>query len=130
MTDDVLVRIRKRREEKGLSQENMAEMLGVNQSTYAKIETGVIRLSLPRLEGIAKALDCSINDLLSSHGTERLSMEMLSSYMLNEPPVKYGSPLFDELIETKNKYISELEEKVQLLRDKLKDCESRLNQTS
>lgn len=57
-------RIRLKREELGISQEVLAEMLGINQSAYAKIEQGNTQLTIDRLKQIAKALKISVIELL------------------------------------------------------------------
>lgn len=56
MAKEVLHKIRKLRENKDLSQEHLADRLGISQSTYAKIESGLIKLDLLRLEKIASIL--------------------------------------------------------------------------
>ena len=59
--------IRQIRLQKGLSQENMAEMLGLSTTAYGDIERGRTELSVSRLETIAKVLDIPLMQLL---GTE------------------------------------------------------------
>ena len=57
--------IKKYRNEKRLSQEDLAKKSGVKYTTLTKIETGVIRKpSVFAVSKIAKALDVSIEDLL------------------------------------------------------------------
>ena len=57
-------RIRQIRLQKGLSQENMADMLGLSTTAYGDVERGRTELSFSRLENIAKLLDMSLPDLL------------------------------------------------------------------
>ena len=59
-------RIRELRQEKQLSQEELARLLGVDRSAVAKWETGT---NLPRAEKLimmAKVFGCSVDELLSS----------------------------------------------------------------
>lgn len=57
-------KIRQLRLQKDLSQENMADMLGLSTTAYGDIERGRTELSFSRLENIAKLLDISLPALL------------------------------------------------------------------
>ena len=57
-------RIRLFRTARGLSQENVAEMLQMSVSWYAKVERGEIDLSISHIEQIAKIYNLSAGDLL------------------------------------------------------------------
>lgn len=50
---------------KGLSQENMAEMLNISLLAYGDIERGKKDIAYMRLEQIAEKLEVSIHDILS-----------------------------------------------------------------
>jgi transcriptional regulator with XRE-family HTH domain len=58
-----------RRKAKGLTQAQVAEMMGVEKETISRIETGVISPTLNRLRQIAEILDCSLSDLFRSDST-------------------------------------------------------------
>ncbi|WP_031526348.1 helix-turn-helix domain-containing protein [Dyadobacter crusticola] len=64
-------KIRLIRLQKGLSQENMADMLGLSTTAYGDLERGRTELSVSRLENIAKLLDVKLPDLL---GFDSVSM--------------------------------------------------------
>ena len=57
-------KIRLLREEKGLSQENLASALDITQSNYARLEKDDNRLSVPRLIVIARTLKTSVTELV------------------------------------------------------------------
>jgi len=57
-------KIRQLRLQKELSQENMADMLGLSTTAYGDMERGRTELSFSRLENIAKLLDVSLPALL------------------------------------------------------------------
>ncbi len=57
--------IRKLREKKGFSQEYIAEKLGINQSTYGKLERNISNITLDRLYKIANVLEEDIITLLN-----------------------------------------------------------------
>ena len=49
---------------KGLSQENMSEMLGLSLPAYADIERGKKEVTMKRMEEIAEKLEVSVSDIL------------------------------------------------------------------
>lgn len=57
-------KIRLLREEKGLSQENMAQVLDITQSNYARLEKDDNRISVPRLIIIAKTLETTVTEIV------------------------------------------------------------------
>ena len=57
-------RIRKYRKAYGLSQEQLAEQIGISVTHMSHIETGNTKLSLPVLAALARALDVRTDDLL------------------------------------------------------------------
>ncbi|QRR03515.1 helix-turn-helix domain-containing protein [Dyadobacter sandarakinus] len=57
-------RVRLIRLQKGLSQENMADMLGLSTTAYGDLERGRTEVSISRLENIAKVLDMPVQELL------------------------------------------------------------------
>ena len=61
MKDTIAYRIRKLRESKDYSQENIAGELGISTSAYSKIERGVTDPSVGRMGQIAKILEVDIN---------------------------------------------------------------------
>lgn len=55
-------RIRKLREEKGFSQEKLAELCGLHRTYISTVELGKRNISLVNIEKIANALSCQIKD--------------------------------------------------------------------
>jgi len=64
VTSNLSEKIRQIRLQKGLSQENMADMLGLSTTAYGDIERGRNELSVSRLENVAKLLDVPLPELL------------------------------------------------------------------
>jgi len=56
-------RIKKRREEKGITQDLMAYELDISQSNYGRLEKDDRRLNIPKIEKIAEVLHISISVL-------------------------------------------------------------------
>lgn len=50
--------------EKGLSQKQLADMVGISQPSYSNIENGKRNPTVKTLKKIVKALNCNIEDLL------------------------------------------------------------------
>ena len=64
MSNSIGNKIRLLREEKGFSQENMANALDITQSNYARLEKDDNRISVPRLIIIAKTLETTVTELV------------------------------------------------------------------
>lgn len=58
-------KIRKFRKAQGLSQEELAEKIGISVTHMSHIETGNTKLSLPVFVDLAKVLDVQTDDLLN-----------------------------------------------------------------
>ena len=58
-------KIRELRIRKGLSQENMADELGMSVSNYSYIEQGKVSINTKKLREIANVLDSDILEILS-----------------------------------------------------------------
>lgn len=99
-------KIKKVRELKGLKQEYMAEVLGISQPSYSKIETDEVSVSPERLEQIAKVLQVTVQDILAFD--ERIF------FNITNRDQSYGSGYFVQ----NNSGISENEKK--LYEDKIK----------
>ncbi len=52
------------REEKGLSQMQLARMVGISQGMIAQVERGSKTLTLPTAKAIVDKLGCTLDDLL------------------------------------------------------------------
>jgi transcriptional regulator with XRE-family HTH domain len=106
------------RKQKGISQESVAYDLGIDYSTYGKIERGQIALTVDRLEKIAKILGVTIDELYQwNSGLGPISPDL--------GPDK-ESPQVKELKIKLQKAFAELEalrREVGLLQEQLKDKE-------
>ena len=56
--------IKKRREQLGMSQAELAKRLGKSKASLCKIEKGVNDINTKNLAEIAKVLECSVADLV------------------------------------------------------------------
>ena len=78
-------RIRKMRKAHGLSQEAMAEKIGISTTHMSHIETGNTKLSLPVFVDIADALEVNTDDLLSreAHELKKASLTHITELLEN-----------------------------------------------
>lgn len=65
-------RIRARRQKIGMTQQALAEKVGVKFQQIQKYETGINRVSASRLWGIAKALGVSVGFFFKDYSDENL----------------------------------------------------------
>lgn len=65
MVDRVLIEIRKKRKELNYSQEYIASLLNISQSSYNKIENGTTELTVNTLYDIAQILEFDIDELIN-----------------------------------------------------------------
>ncbi|MBX3055415.1 MAG: helix-turn-helix transcriptional regulator [Anaerolineae bacterium] len=63
ITERFGARIRTLRKDRGLSQEGLAELCGLDRTYISGIERGLRNVSLRNIETLAKALGVSISDL-------------------------------------------------------------------
>ncbi len=56
--------IKKIRENRGLLQKDVADLLGMSEANYSKKENGLVKFSIIEIQKLAKAFDCKIDDLV------------------------------------------------------------------
>jgi XRE family transcriptional regulator, regulator of sulfur utilization len=95
-------RIRQFRLQKGLSQENMADMLSLSTTAYGDLERGRTELSFSRLENIAKLLDIPLPELLGLESATMSETEWLRQE--NTRLLAVNSRLQNEVEQWKNKF--------------------------
>lgn len=59
------VKLKEKRKEKGMTQQEVATRSGIAQQTYNSYENGYRVPSIESIKNIAKTLNCSIDDLLA-----------------------------------------------------------------
>jgi transcriptional regulator/helix-turn-helix domain-containing protein len=69
-TKKILVKIKQKREEKRYRREEIAEKLGIDLSTYTRIENGDSHLKVKTLFLIAQLLDIDIVALFTNNTTD------------------------------------------------------------
>lgn len=64
------IKLKNYREDKDLTQQQIADLIPMNQSNYSKIESGIQEPSLYQLTRISEILEVSIDDLLDINHDE------------------------------------------------------------
>ncbi|KAF5062790.1 helix-turn-helix protein [anaerobic digester metagenome] len=113
-------KIRKVRELRNFSQEYMAIQLGISQVAYSKIETGLTRLDLKRLEKIAETLDIDPFTLMSfddkyifnNHGINNQGGNQSGTIVNHYHAEKNEKLLLIERVEKVEHEITKLNEKI------------------
>ncbi|WP_235989050.1 helix-turn-helix domain-containing protein [Pseudomonas lopnurensis] len=75
-----------RRKAKGLTQAQVAEIMGVEKETISRMENGVISPTLPRLQQIADILECSPSDLFRTGPTNAADHAQSIGEMIQDLP--------------------------------------------
>lgn len=113
---DIGTRIRKIREIKGFSQENLADELEMSITGYGKIERNEVSVNFDKLDKISKALDVKVEDIIGFD--ENVAFNNFNSTIDKQ----IGRYLMPE--EMKNLY----EENINLLKDKITYLEEKIRQ--
>jgi transcriptional regulator with XRE-family HTH domain len=100
-------KIKKLREEKGITQEAMAVQLDVTQSNYGRLEKDDRRLNVVKLLKIARILDTSISALFN---------ETDSGNSENGSMGQGNKEVYDILVESLRAEIQHLKEEINFLR--------------
>ncbi|MBI1835803.1 MAG: helix-turn-helix transcriptional regulator [Flavobacteriia bacterium] len=119
MKEKLAERIRMARLMKNLSQQNMADELGLTVASYSNIERGVTEITVSRLFEIAKILQLKVSSMLD--------FDSSYSEKIKEPSGEYFTDTNHQLkviIEKLNKQQDEIEKlnsELNLLKNKRKD---------
>lgn len=80
--------VQRRRKQLGLTQDNLAEMLGIGQHSLSRIERGVLTPKFDRLVEFSKYLHCPVSELFSCGESDReidsIILDILRSHTSEE----------------------------------------------
>ena len=99
-------KIRLLREERGLSQENMAVSLDMTQSNYARLEKDDNRISVPRLIVIAKTLDITVTELVGEK----------ANTVVNQNTQRDAFAYFQSTFQSDKEHIQTLKDEIEYLK--------------
>lgn len=107
MDNAVGLKIKKTREEKGITQEFIAQCLEITQSNYGRLEKDDSRLTVPKLVKIAEVLEVSVSYLLGESATRIIQQSN------NETANAYN---VDTIINADKEHIQTLKDEINFLR--------------
>ncbi|MFY8096734.1 MAG: helix-turn-helix domain-containing protein [Flavobacterium sp.] len=94
------------REQKNLSQENLAFELGITQPSYARLEKEGDNISIKRLIQIASILKTTVSEIIDEK-TQKI---------INQQNSEYESAYIDTIINSNKDHINTLKEEILFLR--------------
>lgn len=103
-------KIRVLREQKGYSQESLAQELGLTQPSYARLEKQDERISITRLMQIAKVLKTSVAELIDE------KTQKISHQNNNDVANSYNADTINTIINADKEHIATLKEEISFLR--------------
>ncbi len=112
-------RLTSKRIEKNLSQEKIADLLGISQSQYNRRENGVTKISKKEWDKMAKILETSLEEIYEPEDGVYIINNENASGTYSGSHNHFGNNN-DFVFETMKKYIQKLEEENQSLKDQLK----------
>lgn len=120
--NNLVFKIKQCRERQGFSQEFVAEKLKITQSSYAKLESGVVKITLDRLQKITEILELDINELINSKDQPIFNLynnKEAVGQNITENLYEYNKEAISLLIVEKDKRIENLEKEILFLRNQL-----------
>ena len=119
--------LRKIRIERGLKQENMADLLGLSQSGYNKIERNLHDVNQEKLEFFAEKLAVKLEDLLEldTNYMQENHNNTIENNAQNQNIYKCNQELTNELIASYKNQNKLYEEKIAWLEEKIRILEGR-----
>lgn len=109
-TDSAKGNILKRRKEAGLSQEEMAEKIGISRTAYRNIETGKTRLISRTAEKMASILGISTEELLFGSDRENTAdtlSDIKASYDTRIKDIESGHTAEEARLRSQIKFLEE-----------------------
>jgi len=111
----VASKIKKLRSSIGLTQEQMADRVHLSLKAWQKIENGITRLDLDRLNQIAEILEISLVDLINADGNY-VHQEIHKNDNIYNKEVTINNPTSDSERELFHKIISDKDQEIAFLR--------------
>ena|ERR1035437_9856126 len=104
-------KIRKLRELSGKTQLEVAEVLGLTQSNYSKIESGKLDITIKQVECIAELLELKLEDIIGFN--EHIIFNMTKNrkangVVINNKASKNENKLYEDLIMSQKEQIDHL----------------------
>jgi len=118
-------KIKRLREQSDLTQQEMADKLNMHLKTWQKVENGVTKLDIERLQLIADVLETTIEDLINVDDSVYINAIKDNEVGFNNSSVTINHKseeernLYERLIVEKEKIIADKDKEIAFLRDLL-----------
>ncbi|KFE97287.1 hypothetical protein IX38_20805 [Chryseobacterium luteum] len=110
-------KLQETRLKKGLSQEQIADMLGMTQSNYSRKESGSSKISKQEWEKLSKTLDVPVDEIFENEESHIFIFQDNSTGNYSGTNNIHSIPKhIEQLLETQRKYIEKLEEEIKTLK--------------
>lgn len=106
-------KIRLLREERGLSQDNIAIELGITQPSYARLEKDDERINITRLIHIAQVLKTTVSELIDEKTQKVINLQN------SENSMAYNVDTISTIINADKDHIQTLKDEIFFLRELL-----------
>lgn len=111
------VKLQEVRMKRGLSQEQVANLVGMTQSNYSRKENGSSKISSNEWERFSKILDVPLEDIYESEEGNLVIFKDNATGNYSGVNNIYSIPKhIEQLLESQNKYIAKLEEEIKNLK--------------
>lgn len=122
-------KIKKLREQSELTQQDMADKMSLHLKTWQKIENGITKLDIERLQQIADILETSVEDLINIDDSVYISEIRNNEVGFNNSSVtiqksEIEKELYERLIDSKEKIIEEKNAEIAYLKSLIEKLSS------
>ncbi len=123
---------------RNLTQETVAEKLGISTYSYAKIERGETDVKYSRLQQIAKIMGIELEDLFSWDDKKvfnlsgdinniQLYQNVAENYSIGQMESKYQQEKMQLILEQRDKEINSLKQEINTLKQHVSDLRDMIN---
>lgn len=122
MFDDSKIKetISRLREERSISQTEMADRIGVSRNAYRGLEKGKTAILNPKLKEISKCLGMEVDDILSlAYPKGVLQDSQESFYITSISHLEERIKMYERLVKTKEERIDDLQKIIDDLEEKI-----------
>lgn len=107
------------RENKKITQESIAKLLGISQTAYSKIESNQTQITVERLKEIASILEVPETELINGAPINQFNVEKIEkNYAYINTFIESQKEMYEKLILAKDEQILQLKDIIRLLNDK------------
>lgn len=119
--------IKKLRDTKEFTQQDMADKLNISLKAYQNFENGFTKLDLERIQAVAKILEVSVDDLINSEDGVYISEIKNNDVGFNNSEITINHHRSQTEKELYERIISDKDKEIAFLRDILKGLDKEIN---